>query len=147
MNFNKVHIQITKDNTISYNAKITQPKDIVNFIDSIENYSYYATEVVIVIALNTKNEIIAYCEINKGGINTCNIDIPSIFRVLFGTNANKFILAHNHPSGDSTPSKQDIEVTKKIQKASQLLNIEFLDHIIMTDTDYVSIMSINKEVK
>lgn len=135
----KVKLQMVKEKTIEYDPIIANPMDIVKFINSIENYDLSINERVVVIALNTKNHIVAYTEISAGGTNTCNVNTPDIFRFLFTTNANKFVLVHNHPSGDSTPSRIDIEMTKQIQKVSDLMQVEFLDHIVIGDNSYTSI--------
>ena len=144
----KVKLQMVKEKTIEYNSTIAKPMDIVEFINSLENYDLSVNERVVVIALNTKNHIVAYSEISAGGTNTCNVNTPDIFRFLFTTNASKFILVHNHPSGDSTPSGIDIEMTKQIQKATDLMQLEFLDHIVIGDNNYTSIFDyIKKGVK
>jgi len=141
----KVKLQMIKEKTIEYDTTIKTPMDIVKFINSTENYDLSINERVVVIALNTKNHIVAYTEISAGGTNTCNVNTPDIFRFLFTTNANKFILVHNHPSGDSTPSRIDIEMTKQIQKVSDLMRVEFLDHIVIGDNDYTSIFEYMKK--
>lgn len=141
----KVKLQMVKEKSLEYDATITKPMDIVEFINSIEDYDLSVNERVVVIALNTKNHIVAYSEISAGNTNTCNVNIPDIFRFLFTTNANKFILIHNHPSGDSTPSGIDIEMTKQIQKASDLMRVEFLDHIVIGDNNYTSVFEYMKK--
>ncbi len=144
----KVKLQMVKEKAIEYDTTIKIPMDIVKFINSIEDYDLSVNERVVVIALNTKNNIVAYTEISAGNTNTCYVHIPDIFRFLFTTNASKFILVHNHPSGDSTPSGIDIEMTKQIQKASDLMRVEFLDHIVIGDNNYTSVFNyIEKEVK
>lgn len=144
----KVKLQMVKEKTVEYDPVIKIPMDVVKFINSIENYDLSINERAVVIALNTKNHIVAYTEISIGNVNACSINPVDIFRFLFTTNANKFILVHNHPSGDSTPSGIDIDITKRIQKISDLMQLEFLDHIVIGDNDYTSILKyIEKEVK
>lgn len=135
----KIKLTYTKENEFTNEIKVTKPQDIVDFVNLMEGLKNSINERVLVIALNTKNIITAYSEIASGGINCCNIDIPNIFRFLYTTPANKFILVHNHPSGDPTPSKIDIDMTKRIKEASELMATEFLDHIIIADNDYISI--------
>ena len=143
----KIKLQMVKEKAIEYDTTIKIPMDIVKFINSIEDYDLSVNERVVVIALNTKNHIVAYSEISAGNTNTCNIHIPDIFRFLFTTNASRFVLVHNHPSGDSTPSGIDIEMTKQIQEASNLMRVEFLDHIVIGDNNYTSVFNyIEKEV-
>ena len=147
MEFYKIKLQMAREKAINLDGKIIlKPIDIVNFINSLENYSVACNEYVVVIALNTKNEIIAYSEISSGSINLCNIDIPSIFRVLFATNGNKFILVHNHTSGNSKPSQIDIDTTERIKKAALIIGLDFLDHIIIGDNEYTSIFSEIKNI-
>ena len=145
MEFYKIKLQMIKQDNVRITDKtMTNATDIIDFINSIEGYNQAINENVIVIMLNTKNKIIAYSEIGMGTSNNCYIDIPSIFKTLFTTNTSKFILAHNHPSGDTTPSKEDIATTKKIKEVSELMGVQFLDHIIIGENEYRSIM---KEVK
>ena len=98
-------------------------------------------ESILLICLNNKNQIIAYSEIAKGGINNCQLDMKTIFKNVLLTNACSFILVHNHPSGDATPSQADIDVTKKIFELAQIFNIELLDHIVIGNKKYTSIIS------
>lgn len=141
MEFYKIKLQMIRDKTLLYDKPITQPNDIVKFINTLENYDLSTIENTVVIALSTKNEIVAYAEIGKGTLNGCGLDIPSIFRVVLMANSSKFILVHNHPSGDSTPSKTDIKATKNILDASKLMQIQFLDHIIIGDNTFTSIFN------
>ena len=144
MNFYKEKLQIIRTETYVNNEKIKKTEDVVKLINSIEHYDLSVNENVICIALNTKNNILAYSEISIGGTNLCNISIPSIFRFLLTTNANKFILVHNHPSGDSSPSQIDIDTTQRIKNASEIIGIEFLDHIIIGDNQYSSVFNIRR---
>lgn len=141
MEFYKIKLQMIRDKTLLYDKPITQPNDIVKFINTLENYDLSTIENAVVIALSTKNEIVAYAEIGKGTLNGCDLDIPSIFRVVLMANSSKFILVHNHPSGDSTPSKTDIKTTKNILDASKLMQIQFLDHVIIGDNTFTSIFN------
>ena len=142
MEFYKIKLKMEKEKAFTYdNTKISQPKDVVKLINSIETFHLNKVETVASIAMSTKNEILAYAEIGGGTINTCITDIPSIFKVVLTANAKKFILVHNHPSGDSTPSKSDIEVTKNIKTAAEIMQLEFIDHIVIGDNTYTSILA------
>lgn len=134
MNFNK--IKILKEKSIKYNSQIIKSTtDIVKLISGIESIEDLADESTFLICLNSKNQILAYTEIAKGNINTCNIDIKSIFKPIILSNACKFIIIHNHPSGDPTPSKQDFKITKEIKEASKIMHIEFLDHVVIGENN------------
>lgn len=81
--------------------------------------------------LNSGNELITEKLIGVGTAQTCTIDTSDIVRTAALTNATAVILVHNHPSGDSSPSQQDIEGTKEAAAALDLLNIVLLDHVIV----------------
>lgn len=83
-----------------------------------------------IMLLNTKNSPIETIMISKGSSNTTVVDIKEIVRISSIKNASSVILVHNHPSGDTEPSKNDIELTKKIKTALEFINVRLLDHII-----------------
>lgn len=144
LNFSRIKLQIVKDRNCTYNSRtIKSALDIVKVINEIEKLHLQAEESTILICLNTKNQIISYSEIAKGGINFCNVDIKTIMKTILLCNSNKFIIAHNHPSGSSEPSKNDIQFTNKLEKASKVLDIQFLDHIIVCEDEYISCKSPN----
>lgn len=96
-------------------------------------------EVLILISLNIKNMIMGVQEISRGSISYSLVSPKEIFKTALLHNAEGIIMVHNHPSGDNTPSKPDIEVTKRISQAGNLLAIPLLDHIIVSDTGFLSI--------
>ena len=89
--------------------------------------------------LNSKNILIKILDISYGGTNSAIIDIKSILSEPIKMGAPKIILVHNHPSGDPTPSKEDIDTTIKVKEAAEMFGIELLDHIVMGDGKYKSI--------
>jgi len=96
-------------------------------------------EIVKVVLLNSKNIIMKIKSISFGGTNSANIDPKDVFMDAIKSGAPKVILIHNHPSGDSTPSKQDNIFTNKMEEAARLLGIQLLDHIIIGNDTYTSI--------
>lgn len=82
----------------------------------------------------------------RGNISSARVDIKQIFEETIKTGMSKFILVHNHPSGDATPSKQDLELTDKVEKAAKILDLELLDHIVLGDGVFHSILT-NKNQK
>ena len=141
MEFYKVKLQMIKEKAVIYDNNITSPMDVVKFINSIENYNQNTNETMGVIALSSKNEILAYSDVSLGAINFCMVNIPTILQTVLLANAPKFILVHNHPSGDSTPSKDDINATKQLRMAADIMKLQLLDHIVIGDNNYTSIMS------
>ena len=113
------------------------PEAIFNYILK-ETYFDPYQENFIVIALTTRNTIITH-KIFTGGVNGIKIDLKPLFKWLLLNNAVSFIIAHNHPSGDITPSPEDIQTTKQIKQASRLLDLDLLDHIVFSQKDFTSI--------
>jgi len=91
-----------------------------------------------ILLLNRANRLIKKEQISSGGISGTVADPKIIFKVALDQYASSIILVHNHPSGNLTPSKADIDLTKKMKGAGQLLEIPVLDHIIFSDQGYLS---------
>lgn len=107
---------------------ITTPKDVIEYFRFLEDKE---TEEFWVMMLNTKNGVIGSKCVSIGTLNMALAQPREIFNVAVRYMASSIIVAHNHPSGDCTPSMEDIAVTKNIIKAGKLLQIECLDHIII----------------
>ena len=99
---------------------------------------HYSQEVFIVIYLNVKLHIIDYSIIFKGAINASIVDIRQVYKEAMKKSASNIIVAHNHPSGDITPSSADKELTDKLIEVGKLVDIELKDHLIITNNDYYS---------
>ena len=137
--FNKVSLRLVNEKTCEYNPTIIRTSaDVVKFIDDLEDIRNHTEERIYCIAMNTKNEIISFSQIAQGSIDNCSFDIKGLFKTILLCNASKFILIHNHPSGDSSPSERDYQVTEKIKEASNIMGIEFLDHIVIAQNGYTS---------
>ena len=90
----------------------------------------------IIFYLNTKNKIIKEEVLFKGGIDACIICPNTLFRSALLKNSNKVIIAHNHPSGDLTPSYEDKEVFDSLKKAGEIINIKVLDFIVFNKKEF-----------
>ena len=89
--------------------------------------------------INSQNVIIKIQTISLGGTSNVHIDIRDILHEAIKRNAPKIILVHNHPCGDATPTEEDIQLTQKLEKASELIGIKLLDHIVIGYNQYASI--------
>lgn len=142
MKFSKIKLQMVQEENFNYNSRtIKTAVDIVKYINENEELEKATEEHTILICLNNKNQILAYTEIAKGGTNFCYVDMKTIFKNILLCNANKFIIAHNHPTGNAVASKNDIELTESIKQASKIMNVEFLDHIVIGGNSFVSCMN------
>lgn len=97
-----------------------------------------AHEVFYVLYLSTSNKVLRSENIGKGGLNSTVADIRIILKSALLNNATKIIVAHNHPSGNLKPSKQDVNMTIKLKQSAELMDIKLLDHIIVAGNDYTS---------
>lgn len=98
----------------------------------------YRQERLTLLCLNTKNKIIFQKMIFKGGLNSATVHPREIFFEALRVSANKIMVTHNHPSGDVSPSQQDIQFTKRLKECGILMGIELLDHIITGTEAYYS---------
>ena len=132
-------MEITKrvgKNKINDLKIIKSPKDIYEYFSVL--LKDRGQEVFMVVFLNVKSHILRYEELFKGGVNSSIVDVNMIFKKAISYDACKIICLHNHPSGDPTPSKQDILVAKKIDKMGAVLEVNVMDHIIIGKGRYFS---------
>ncbi len=121
------------------NVVIKEPKDVADLL--MNELRYEKREIVKVLILNTKNVLQKIVDIATGNISSAKVDLKQIFEETLKTGMNKFILVHNHPSGNATPSMQDIELTKRVEEGAKLLELQLLDHIVIGDGVYQSILA------
>lgn len=115
----------------------TSPKTVADYY--MEDMRHNEKELLIMVMLNTKCKFIMDKLISVGTVNTSLISAREIFIEALKTDAVFILLVHNHPSGDPTPSKEDILVTGKIKEAGNLIGITLIDHIIIGDNCYQSL--------
>ena len=117
-------------------VKIKQPQDVANIL--MEELRYEKREIAKVIILNNQNIVTQIIDVSTGGTNYAVLEPKHVLVDAVKMQAPKIILVHNHPSGDPTPSKTDILLTKRVKEAGDLIGIELLDHIIIGDNCYFS---------
>lgn len=117
--------------------KVTNPGDAAGIVmESMKNFN---SEHLRVIMLNVKNIVISVKDVSIGSINEAIVHPREIFVEAIKNSSASIILCHNHPSGDPTPSTEDINITKRLKECSKLIGIELLDHIIIGEGIYVSL--------
>ena len=118
--------------------KIKTPQDVFDILAS--EFTNEKNEILKLIVLNNKNIIKRLVDITNGKQDSVTFDVKTIILETIKTGYSKIILVHNHPSGDSKPSEDDIAVTNKIKAMTEMLGIKLLDHIIIGDNEYTSIL-------
>lgn len=117
--------------------KINTPLDVSNLV--MEDMKYLRQEKLKVLILNTKNIVTYIRDIFIGTLNSSIVHPREIFCEAIKKNGSSIIICHNHPSGDPTPSKEDINITLRLKECGKLIGIDLLDHIIIGENKYISI--------
>lgn len=136
---NIVSLKMFKDQSVLYSPrKVTSPEDIINLLEQF--LANKDREEFIVVCLDIKNQpsCINICSI--GSLNSAIVHPREVFKTAILSNSASIIIAHNHPSGDPSPSPEDISITKRLKESGILLGIQLLDHIIIGQKNkYISL--------
>lgn len=134
-----IKTQIVREGSMLYgNRRIHTPLDAVDLVSGI--FQYADREMMVVVSLDSKNAPVALEIVSVGTVNSCLVQMRELFKHSILNNATSIMCFHNHPSGIPDPSKEDIEITKRMDEAGKLLGIWLLDHIIVGEgKSYVSL--------
>lgn len=113
------------------------PEDVANLV--MEEMRDLDREHFRLVPLNTKNQVLGIVPVSVGSLNAAPVHPREVFKEAIRRSSAAIILLHNHPSGDPTPSREDIEITKRLAEAGKLLGIEVFDHLVIGDKRYVSL--------
>ncbi len=117
--------------------QVSSPADAANLV--LLEMAFLEQEQLRAILLDTKNYLVTIATVYVGNVNTAVIRVSEVFREAVRTNSPFLIVVHNHPSGDPTPSPEDVQVTEQIVAGGRLLDIDVLDHLIIGRQRYVSL--------
>ena len=121
--------------TVRYGKRRSMPQTIQHSGDAVaflrRAIGSSLQEQFIAIAVDAKNRPIAWYTVGLGGSTHCPVDLGAVFRGAIACGATGVLVAHNHPSGDSTPSQPDIDVTRRLTDAGAVLDLRILDHIVI----------------
>jgi DNA repair protein RadC len=127
-----VKIQMIKESRMAYDYGIINGPVVI-----AEIFSKYIgnadREFAVLACLDSKNKINSISTISIGSLNTGIITPREVFKTAILSNSASVVVCHNHPSGDPTPSREDIEITQRLAEAGQILGIDVIDHIILGD--------------
>ncbi|KPH14841.1 MULTISPECIES: JAB domain-containing protein [Chryseobacterium] len=136
---------IVNEIKLSYSRKGNSERLITNSNDAVKVFREHFDsdeidyrESFYTLYLNQANKVLGIRKISESGISSSLVDVRIIMQAALLCNASCIIIAHNHPSGNLKPSVEDVKVTQNIKEASKLLNIQLLDHCILTSTEYTS---------
>ncbi len=120
---------------------VKSPEDVVNIAKS--QLKGKKKEHFLVLCLDTRNRVINCRPVSIGSLDTSIVHPREVFKEAVSSSAASVIFVHNHPSGDPEPSKEDVELTKRLVKAGEVIGIDVLDHIIVCDRSYLSLKAKN----
>lgn len=118
-------------------ASIAGPEDLWRLL--APRFAGLTQEIVVVVGLDVRNRLIDTVEIARGSVASVDIQAREVFRPLLRMAAFAAVLAHNHPSGDPTPSAEDIRLTRQFRQAGELLGVPLVDHVILGDATFCSL--------
>jgi len=130
-------INISAEDQSIYKTKLDSPESVTLMARSILGDT--DQESCFVVPLDVKNKPLGIQVVGLGGPDSCPVNPRMVFRSAILLGASGIIVIHNHPSNDTTPSKEDIDLTKALIEGSKILGITFLDHVIVTDETYKSL--------
>ncbi|MHA0857065.1 RadC family protein [Paenibacillus sp. CMAA1364] len=116
---------------------IRSPRDAVDLLS--EQLRYLQKEHFVCLFLNTKNHVIMQETLSMGSLNAAIVHPREVFRAAIKCSSASIVCAHNHPSGDPTPSPEDISLTSRLVEAGHIIGIEVLDHVVIGDGNFVSL--------
>ncbi len=116
---------------------VHSPQDVANLLQG--DMAFLEQEHIRVVLLNTRNRVLNVHEVYKGNVNSAVVRASEVFKEAVRSNAPAVILVHNHPSGDPSPSSEDVQITRQIVDAGKLLDIEVLDHVVLAQRGFVSL--------
>ncbi len=125
---------------IGIEPTITSPADVLGLLTDIKDLR---KEYFVALFLNARNQVICRENVSVGSLNASLVHPREVFVPAVGSSAASVILAHNHPSGDVTPSREDIELTRRMVQAGEIMGIEVLDHLIVGSERFLSMKEAN----
>ena len=129
INIRLVNLKMVRERSLKYEQSVTLSADIIRMIKPLFENNY--RESVIVIGLDTRNKPTVIHTVGTGSPNQSPVFVSNVFKPLLLSNSVAFIIVHNHPSGTLSPSYSDREITDKLKEAGKLLDMQFLDHIVL----------------
>lgn len=130
--------ELVKEKSVNYqyDGSFTNPQAIYNMLCDVFQHNKQAEEYVYLLCFTTRCKLLGVFEVSHGTVNNSFCNPREIFQKALLCNAGNIILAHNHPSGDTMPSKEDLEIYKKIKEISGIMGLPLIDNLIIGDGYY-----------
>ena len=132
-------LKMVKEDSVPYEVPVIRsPEEVYQAAKQLLALHEKPQEHFCILCLNTKNKIVGVHTISIGSLNASIVHPREVFKAAILNNASRIICLHNHPSGDPEPSKEDIEITRRLVEAGEIIGIEVLDHVIIGEQRYLS---------
>ena len=142
---NIISLRIVREKTVTYSEnQLNTPEKVVELLNKAINFKDFDREAMVVIPVDTKLRPVGINIAHIGSLTESTVHAREIFKYAILVNAYAIFIAHNHPSGDPKPSRHDINFTKNIKKAADILGINLIDHIIIAGNSYFSFRENNQ---
>ena len=138
----KYSVALVKESAHKYAdipTSLNTPEKVVKYADSVLNFDRLPVENFVLVPVDNKLKPLGVFVVTIGTVDASIVSSRDVFQAALLCNASSIFVLHNHPSGDPTPSKEDIEVTDRLKKAGELMRIPLLDHVIVGEKKYYSI--------
>lgn len=130
----QIKLQLVRESRATYEPQtIRTPGDVEKFLGWLR---HEAEEVFLVLHLNAKSEVIGMQEVSRGTLSSSLVHPREVFKGALINNTYSILCAHNHPGGSSTPSSEDMQVTRQLLDAGKLLGVSLVDHTVVGDSTY-----------
>jgi DNA repair protein RadC len=116
---------------------IQSPADAANIV--MPRMAHQSQEFMLIMVLDTRNRVVDIVELYHGSLNSASVRVGEVFKPAIQMNAAAIVVCHNHPSGDPSPSPDDVNVTRAIVQAGKLMDIQVLDHLVIGNSRYISL--------
>lgn len=139
-------IKAVKEKSAKYDVSkfIKTPADASELFNEVFEVENECEEVLLIATLDIKNKVTGVFEVSRGSLNSSIVHPREIFKRAIVNNAASIIVCHNHPSGDPTPSQEDINVTRRLAEAGKIIGIDIIDHVIIGENSrYISLKEKN----
>lgn len=144
MKIDLVKLKMVKESVLEYDISINSPDVAAELIQKMIGDS--DRENLVLVCLDTKNKPTSVQIISTGSLNSSIVHPREVFKSVLISNAASFLIGHNHPSGDLTPSAEDINITERLIEVGSLVGVPIIDHVIVSDKKFYSMRQSSRKV-
>lgn len=136
MKIDLVKLKVVRESVLEYDVRVDRPETAAELIQKMIGDS--DRENLVLVCLDMKNKPTSVQVISTGSLNASIVHPREVFKSVLLSNAACFIIGHNHPSGDLTPSPEDIDITERLIQVGEVIGVPMIDHVIVSDNDFLS---------